>query len=435
MWMPDIIAIKRDGGELNSEELQYIISGITSGEISREQIGAWLMAVYNNDMVLQEKTEFTRLMRDSGEVLNWPNESHLYVDKHSTGGVGDKMSLALAPALAACGLKVPMIAGRSLAHTGGTIDKLEAIPGFNTDGGKEDIHRVVNSVGCCIFAQSQRITPADGVLYSIRDVTATVPSVPLITASIISKKSAEGIANLILDIKVGRAAFMEEVADARILARSMIEVGKGLGMNVRVLLTSMDVPIGSHVGNSHEIIEILDILEGGGSWDTVSLIAIQGAHLLQMSGIVDSVEQGQIKILESISTGAAAATFRRMCAAQGVSQVVLEDIRSHLDIAPNSFTLHSAIDGWVEYIDALELAKVASELGAGRSSAEEDVDHGVGVTIHAEVGKRVAEGELVLSLDHREEELSEEMMQRLEACLSISESSVGIVERLIEVIE
>ena len=435
MWMPDLIALKRDGGKLSSEELQFIISGIISGEVSKEQIGAWLMAVYHKGMDVEERTEFTRLVRDSGQVLEWKNESHLYVDKHSTGGVGDKMSLALAPALAACGLKVPMIAGRSLAHTGGTIDKLEAIPGFNTDGGEEEIHRVVDSVGCCIFAQSERITPADGILYAIRDVTATVPSVSLITGSIISKKSAEGIANLILDIKVGKAAFMKEIEQARELARSMIDVGNGLGMNVRVMLTSMDVPIGSHIGNSHEVIEILDILEGRGSLDTISLITSQGAHLLQMSGLVKNLEEGHEMIAKSLNTGTAKSAFKSMCASQGVSQEVLDDIRIHLDIAPNSFTLNSSIEGWVSYLDALELAKVASELGAGRSSAEEEVDHGVGITIHAEVGTLVKIGQPIMTLDYREGVLSDELKRRLEASILISKSEVEPINRLLEVIE
>lgn len=435
MRMPDIIEAKRDGLVLTSEQMEHFIEGVATGNIPGEQIGAWLMAVYQNGMTMDERTEFTRLMRDSGEVIDWQDGKNLYVDKHSTGGVGDKMSLVLAPALAACGLKVPMIAGRGLAHTGGTIDKLESIPGFNTDGGEKEIRDAIETAGCCIYAQSQRITPADGVLYAIRDVTATVPSVPLITASIISKKSAEGVGNLVLDIKVGSAAFMQQVDEARELAHSMIEVGKRLGMQIRVLLTQMDLPIGTHIGNSHEVIEILDILEGTGSWDSISLIAIQGAHLLQMSGMVETVEQGQMRVLETLSNGSAAAHFRRMCAAQGVSQQVLNDLSSHLDIAPFSFTLHSAMDGWVEDIDALELSKVLCELGAGRVSAEDDVDHGVGAVIKSEIGKQVAEGDLILSVHHREEELSEHYMQRLESCIGISDTPVSIQERLIEVIE
>ena len=435
MRMPDIIAVKRDGLVLSSEEMEFFIEGVASGNIPSEQIGAWLMAVYQNGMNMEERTEFTRLMRDSGEVIDWQENKNLYVDKHSTGGVGDKMSLVLAPALAACGLKVPMIAGRGLAHTGGTIDKLESIPGFNTDGGEKEIRETIETAGCCIYAQSRRISPADGVLYAIRDVTATVPSVPLITASIISKKSAEGVANLVLDIKVGSAAFMQHLDEARKLAHSMIEVGKGLGMQVRVLLTKMDLPIGTHIGNSHEVIEILQILDGTGSWDSISLIAIQGAHLLQMSGLVETIEQGQMRVLETLSNGSAAAHFRRMCAAQGVSQQVLDDLQGNLDIAPFSFTLHSAIDGWVEDINALELSKVLCELGAGRTSAADDVDHGVGAVINSEIGKQVKEGDLILSIHHREEELSEQQMQRLESCISISESPVSSEERLIEVIE
>ncbi|MDP6011621.1 MAG: thymidine phosphorylase [Candidatus Poseidoniaceae archaeon] len=435
MLIPNIIETKRDGLVLTNEQMKHFIEEVAAGNIPNEQIGAWLMAVFQNGMTMDELTEFTRLMRDSGEVIDWGVDKNLYVDKHSTGGVGDKMSLVLAPALAACGLKVPMISGRGLAHTGGTIDKLESIPGFNSDGGEQEIRAAIESAGCCIYAQSQRIAPADGVLYAIRDVTATVPSIPLITASIISKKSAEGVENLVLDIKVGSAAFMQHIEEARELAHSMIEVGKGLGMNVRVLLTQMDLPIGTHIGNSHEVIEIIDILDGTGSWDSISLIAIQGAHLLQMSGLVESVEQGQMRVLETLSNGSAAAHFRSMCAAQGVSQQVLNDISSHIDFAPYSFTLHSATDGWVENIDAMELSKVLCELGAGRVSAEDDIDHGVGAVINSEIGKQVKEGDLILTVHHREEELDEYQMQRLESCIGISHSPVSIHERLIEVIE
>lgn len=435
MLMPDIIANKRDGKELSEDELAFVVDGVCDGSIRAEQLGAWLMAVYNNSMSMKERITLTELMRDSGEVIDWQGLTPIIVDKHSTGGVGDKVSLALAPALAACGLKVPMIAGRGLAHTGGTIDKLESIPGYTTSANERDIRRTIGFAGCCIYSQSTNIAPADSILYAIRDVTATVPSIPLITASIISKKSAEGLSCLVLDIKVGSAAFMQNLGEARALAKSMIEVGEGVGMEVRALLTRMENPIGSHIGNAHEVLEILDILDGSGSWDTISLIAMQGGHLLQMAGIVDTVEAGQMKILSTLSDGSAKHHWDLMCESQGVTNEVINQMRDYLVTGEHRFTLHSNIDGWVEDIDAMELAKILSELGAGRSELGQEIDHSVGAVINAKVGTQVSEGDLILAVEHPNDELSEEIMTRLESCITVSASQVSVPDRLIEVIK
>ena len=435
MLMPDVIANKRDGKELSENELAFVVDGVCDGSIRAEQLGAWLMAVYNNSMSMEERITLTKLMRDSGEVVDWQGLTPLIVDKHSTGGVGDKVSLALAPALAACSLKVPMIAGRGLAHTGGTIDKLESIPGYTTSGNERDIRRTIGFAGCCIYSQSTNIAPADSILYAIRDVTATVPSIPLITASIISKKSAEGLSCLVLDIKVGSAAFMQSLEEARTLAKSMIEVGEGVGIEVRALLTRMENPIGTHIGNAHEVLEILDILEGTGSWDTISLIAMQGGHLLQMAGLVDTVEAGQMKILSTFSDGSAKHHWDLMCESQGVTKEVINQMRDYLETGENKFTLHSNMDGWVEDIDAMELAKVLSELGAGRSEIGQEIDHSVGAVIHAKVGAQVSEGDMILAVEHQNDELSEEIMTRLESCIAVSSSPISVPDRLIEVIE
>ena len=266
MRIQDILAHKRDGLELNDEELVFFVGAVSDNTASMEQVGAFLMATYINGMTKREKVAFTKYMMHSGFVFKWenllPNHSHLVVDKHSTGGVGDKMSIPLAPALAACGLKVPMIAGRGLGHTGGTIDKLESIPGYKPDLDPRDIQKIVSDTGCVIASQSAQMIPADKTFYAVRDVTSTVSSLPLITGSIVSKKASEGLAALILDIKVGSAAFMKTIEQAEELAHSMIETAEGLGVKTRALLSWMENPIGTMTGNALEIQESVDILNG-----------------------------------------------------------------------------------------------------------------------------------------------------------------------------
>ena len=257
------------GKELSSGEIEQFIELVGLHELSENQIEPWLKAVHQYGLSSKETTILTKAMRDTGMVLSWPEDHHLFADKHSTGGVGDKMSIPLAPALAACGLKVPMLSGRGLGHTGGTIDKLESIPGFNTSQNPENMQGIIASVGCCIAAQSAEIAPADGLLYAIRDVTNTVDSIPLICASIISKKAAENPKSLVLDVKCGSAAFMQTESEARELATAMVETAKGLGINTLAQLTRMDHPIGTSIGNSLEIIESIEILQGKGQRDPV----------------------------------------------------------------------------------------------------------------------------------------------------------------------
>ena len=284
--------------------LAQFIRSVATRSIPVSSIEKWLKSVHRNGISVEETTVLTREMMESGSILNW-NDNRLVVDKHSTGGVGDKMSLMLAPALAACGLKIPMLAGRGLGHTGGTIDKLESIPGFNCLLSPEQMQKQVNEIGCCIAAQNDSIAPADGLLYAIRDVTNTIDSIPLITASIISKKAAEGLGSLVLDVKCGSAAFMKTQSDAEALAKSMVGAAKGLGINAIAQITKMDYPIGKYVGNSLEVIGSIEILQGNGSSDTRELVVIQGSSLLIQSGLVSNKHDAEKMICSVLDNGQA----------------------------------------------------------------------------------------------------------------------------------
>lgn len=381
MHVPALIAKKRDGLSLSKDELHWFVSNLD--EWSREQIGAFLMACQLKGLNDDETTALTLAMLDQGARLS-PRANA--VDKHSTGGVGDKMSLVLAPALHACGAVVPMLAGRGLAHTGGTIDKLESIPGFNTGLSLDEMNRNP----CFISRQTEEIAPADAVLYAIRDVTATVPCIGLITASILSKKAAEGIHALVLDVKFGRAAFMQEEHAARKLATSMVRVGHELGLTVIAQLTDMNRPIGRWLGNSHEIVETVACLKGSGPSDTMELVTSQALAL-------------GYDIAEVINNGSALKCFKEMMVRQGVNRKVAEqlidDPWSVLVRETTPYVVHATSSGVVMDLDALTIGEVLCEAGAGRSTPNQPVNHGVGIELHAKVGHSVTRGDPVLTLD------------------------------------
>ncbi|NXA02833.1 TYPH phosphorylase, partial [Nesospiza acunhae] len=317
--LPTLIRKKRDGERLEDAEIRSFVRGVTEGTAQQGQIGAMLMAIRLRGMDAGETLALTRAMASSGRTLAWPPAWHgLLVDKHSTGGVGDKVSLALAPALAACGCKVPMISGRGLGHTGGTLDKLEAIPGFRVSQSPEEMQHILARVGCCIVGQSAELVPADRVLYGLRDVTATVDSLPLITASILSKKAAERLSALVLDVKFGEAALYPTQESARELARSLVEVGAHLGIRTAALLTRMEQPLGRAVGNALEVLEALQCLEGGGPPDLRHLVTALGGVLLWQSGMATGAEQGRERLARALDDGSALGTFEAMLGAQGV---------------------------------------------------------------------------------------------------------------------
>ena len=388
MRIPELIALKRDGKELTDKQISFLVNSIASNRIQPEQIGAFLMATYIQGMSTEETTKLTESMRDSGIKFEWENKQHV-VDKHSTGGVGDKISIPLAPILASIGLKVPMIAGRGLEHTGGTIDKLESIHGFNTKLNPDKIMKIVNEIGCVITTQTEEMIPADRILYAIRDLTSTVASLPLITASIISKKAAEGISSLVLDVKVGSAAFMKDLDSATKLAKSMVETGNKMGIKTTALLTEMNNPLGLMSGNALEIIESINLLKGGGPEDCRELIIAQGAELLLSSGLEDSEHKAKIKIENKLNNGSALKKFKEMIIAQGVERKFAEKVCNEPEILIKSCKHKSELfldeSGYISSINAMEIAQFILENGGGRTFREQRINHNVGVELHVKI--------------------------------------------------
>ncbi|XP_029018781.1 thymidine phosphorylase [Betta splendens] len=423
--IPNLIKKKRDGEALSDEEIAAFVQAVTHGTIQDSQIGAMLMAIWQRGMAVAETDALTREMMSSGEVMSWPKEwAGLVVDKHSTGGVGDKVSLVLAPALAACGCKVPMISGRSLAHTGGTLDKLESIPGFNIQQSTHQILEILGSVGCCIVGQTELLVPADRVLYAVRDATSTVDSLPLITASIISKKGAESLSALILDVKFGRGALYKNLHDARELAQSLVRAGNGLGIRTGAVLSFMDTTIGRCVGNSLEVIESLEALKGNGPEDLMELVSTLGAALLLMTGLVPELSEGRRRVSEAVTSGAALTRFRAMMEAQGVAAETAQTLCSpHADyhrVLRKSIyqtELKTPGDGLVLDVDGLALAQVLHKLGSGRSRAGQPINHSVGAELLVSLGQRVRRGIPWLRLHYEDPAPSPDQMDRLHNAL------------------
>ena len=348
------------------------------------------------------------------------------------------MSLMLAPALAACGVEVPMLAGRGLGHTGGTIDKLESIPGFNCQLTPSEMRGCVDEIGCCIAAQNDAIAPADGLLYAIRDVSDTVDSVPLITASIVSKKAAEGLKALVLDVKCGKAAFMKTEEQATKLARSMVNTAKGLGINTIAQVTEMDEPIGSHIGNALEVLESVEVLNGRGTKDTHDLVALQGGAILKLLGLVSTQLEGEQRISQSLGNGTAAKRFERMCTAQGVTpktaSALLDDPKSVLESARHVTVFKSKSDGWVESIDSMLIAEVLREHGAGRFNIEDTIDSAVGCVLFTAKGGELQSGSAWCEIHHNQP-LSPSQKRALNHALNLSSTKIEGNQRLIKVVE
>jgi pyrimidine-nucleoside phosphorylase len=421
-----------------SISISDFIEGVVDGSLTDDEIILWLKEVYENGMSDSEVAELTIMMRDSGVTLDWGGNTKVG-DKHSTGGVGDKVSIPLAPCLAACGLSVPMISGRGLGHTGGTLDKLESIPGFNTDIDNDSLRRQVDRIGLAIIGQKSDLVPADKRLYSLRDVTGTVASIPLITSSIISKKAAEGITSLVLDVKFGRAAFMESIESARELAESMVGVSKELGISTIAVLSSMNRPIGYSVGNSLEILESVETMLGRGPADLEELVCVLGGLLLESSGISNDFDEGASMILDSLYDGSAFKKFVEMTVSQGgsadlfESEISLLEGLGLLDRRLSSNTIEAVEGGWIEDIDAMSIAKICLEMGAGRLSLGDDIDHQVGVAMEVQVGDIVEKGDILATVYHREGDISQ-ILDRLEAAFEFSDNEPEVRSRIIEVI-
>jgi len=397
--VPSLIAAKRDGRALADPEIQAIIGGAARGDIPDYQLSALLMAIVWRGMTTRELEAWTIAMIDSGERLRWDRLGAAVVDKHSTGGVGDKISLALAPLAAACGLTVPMIAGRALGHTGGTLDKLEAIPGYRTALSTAEIGRVLARAGFVLAGQTARLVPADRALYALRDATATVESIPLIASSILSKKVAEGARALVMDVKVGSGAFLPEPARARALARTLIALGRRLHLPVRAVLTDMDQPLGAAIGNAAEVREAIDVLRGGGPADVRALTVRLGAEMLALGGVARDRRDGARRIEAAIASGAGLERLRLGVRLQGGDPRVVDDPR-RLPRARHARIVRAARRGVVARVDAGLLGRAATLLGAGRLRKEDRIAPGAGILLHAKLGASVARGDALATVEY-----------------------------------
>lgn len=404
MLAQEVIRKKRDGERLDPEEITFFVKGLADGSVTEGQVAALAMAVFFKGMVVDERVALTLAMRDSGEVLDWSDLSAPVLDKHSTGGVGDNVSLMLAPALAACGAAVPMISGRGLGHTGGTLDKFDSIPGYQTQPDNALFKKVVKEVGCAVIGQTGNLAPADKRFYAIRDVTGTVESIDLITASILSKKLAAGLQGLVLDVKWGTGAFMSTAEDARNLARSLVDVANGAGLKTTALITDMNEPLASAAGNAVEMQNAVDFLKGSAIdnrlWDVT---VAQGGELLATGGLAETAEAGTDMMRAAFESGRAAEVFARMVSALGGPADFMEKTEFYLAKAPVEAPVYPAHEGIVTGIDARAVGIAVVELGGGRRTAADVIDPAVGLTDLAGIGNRV-DADAPIAIVHAKDE-------------------------------
>ena len=396
MYMPELIRKKRDGGELTAEEISYIINGCVSEEVPDYQLSAFAMAVFFRGMTKAETVALTLAMRDSGDKADLSGIRCVKVDKHSTGGVGDKTTLIVAPIVAACGVKVAKMSGRGLGHTGGTVDKLEAIPGFQTSISPQKMRETVESCGLSVTGQSGNMCPADKKLYALRDVTATVDSIPLIASSIMSKKLADGSDCILLDVKTGSGSFMKTLDDSRLLARTMVDIGRGAGVKTAALITNMDAPLGKAVGNSLEVIESVDILKGNTFGDLWTVCRELSCRMLMLAGIGDREKCAEL-VDEAVSSGEALRRFEMMVKSQGGDVSYIENT-SKFEKAAFSREVYAPADGYITHMDSENIGLTAVLLGAGREKKEDNIDPAAGIVISAKTGDFVKRGELLATL-------------------------------------
>ena len=396
----DLIRQKRDGGVLDRAAIDFFIAGVTRGTLPDYQTSALLMAILLRGMTPDETAGLTDAMVRSGVRVSYPGLPGTPVDKHSTGGVGDKTSLVLAPLAAACGAYVPMMSGRGLGHTGGTLDKLEAIPGFRTGLSLDELKAAVASVGCALIGQTSEIAPADRKLYALRDVTSTVESIPLICASIMSKKIAEGIGGLVLDVKTGTGAFMKTREASRALAEALVGIGRAAGVRTEALITRMDAPLGREVGNASEVIESIETLKGSGPAELEQLSVLLAARMLVVAGVASDDADAETRVRAAIASGAGVEKLRQIIEHQGGDPRVIDDY-ARLPSAPDVEVVTAPRSGFVTGLEAENVGRAAVALGAGRERLEDVIDHGVGITVVAAPGIEVRSGDAVLQIRHR----------------------------------
>ncbi|MEV2276541.1 thymidine phosphorylase [Nocardiopsis sp. NPDC049922] len=408
----EIIRAKRDGAELTSEQIDWVIDAYTRGEIAEEQMSALAMAVFLRGMNRGEVSRWTEAMLASGDRLDFSDLARPTTDKHSTGGVGDKITLPLTPTVAACGAAVPQLSGRGLGHTGGTLDKLESIPGWRASLSTDEMRAVLSSTGGVICAAGPGLAPADRKLYALRDVTGTVESIPMISASIMSKKLAEGTGSLVLDVKVGSGAFMKDVDSARELARTMVDIGNDHGVRTVALLTDMETPLGRQVGNALEVAEAVEVLSGGGPADVVELTVALAREMLAAAGLRPG-EDGVKDPAEALRDGSALASWKEIIRAQG------GDPDAPLPVAAETRVVLAPASGTLTRLDAYPVGLAAWRLGAGRARKEDAVSFGAGVTLHAKPGETVTAGEPLFTLHADEAERFERAAEALEGAFEI----------------
>lgn len=424
--MYHIIERKKQKQELTESEIKWVIAGLMDGTVPDYQMTALLMAIFLNGMTTAETAYLTDAMLYSGTALNFDGDN--VVDKHSTGGIGDKASFILAPIAAACGVKVPMIAGRGLGFTGGTVDKVEAIPGFKTAISLKKFEQLLNERGLVLIGQTGEIAPADKRIYALRDVTATIDSIPLITASIMSKKLAEGANGIVMDIKVGSGAFMSNKRDAKKLAKSILKTAKRFNKNAVTLLTNMNQPLGDTVGHSLEIIESIETLKGKGPKDLTELSLTLAAHMIHIGGVEKTYSKALKRAKESIKSGAALKAFEDLIQNQNGNAKVTKDY-SILDMAPETTQVLAAKTGYIKSFDNKQIGFLCTELGGGRKVKTDKIDFGVGFKFHKKIGSKVKEGEPILTIYHRKNQV--EKVQNI--CETFQKEVIKITKTEVEV--
>ena len=433
MRMYDIILKKRANLPLSDKEIRFVIDGYVNGEIPDYQVSALLMTIVFNGMNARELGTLTLAMAQSGNMVDLSNIDGITVDKHSTGGVGDKTTLIIAPLVAACGGKVAKMSGRGLGHTGGTIDKMESISNLKVSLEKDAFINQVNKIGLAVIGQSEGLAPADKKLYALRDVTGTVDSIPLIASSVMSKKLASGAQAILLDVKVGSGAFMKNIEDARELAKAMVDIGKENGRSVKAILTDMDRPLGHDIGNALEIREVIDTLKGHGPEDLTHECIIMAAHMLVLSHICD-YETALSRVQEALDSGAALERLRMMIDAQGGDSRVIDD-ESLLAIGKFTYDVTAPQDGYITYMNTEQCGIASVMLGAGRTVKDGPIDYSAGIVMHKKTGDAVRMGERIATLYASDESLFTNAAQTYLAAITIGNTAPKVVDTILDVVE
>ncbi|WP_456082935.1 thymidine phosphorylase [Leptotrichia sp.] len=434
MRIVDLIEKKREKEELTKEEIKFLLNEYLMGNVPDYQMSAFLMATYFNDMTAGELLEFTMTMRDSGDTVEFDDIDKFLVDKHSTGGVGDKVTIVLAPILSALGMGTTKLSGKGLGHTGGTIDKFESIKGFKFSKTRDDVVKIANKTGIGLMGYSDKIVPLDKKIYALRDVTATVPSIPLIASSIMSKKLAIQSDVIILDVKVGDGAFMKDIEHAKELARRMIEIGTGAGRKVKVVLSNMDEPLGYLIGNANEIIESIEMLKGNAPKDLKEVVYTIAELALKAKGEITELSEGIEKIDAVINSGLALSKLREFIAESGGNGDLVDDY-SILPAAKNKIEVFSNKEGYVSKIKAEEVGKAAMIIGAGRATKEDEVDHAVGLKILKKVGDKIKKGEKIAEIYYNDAKNVEDSKNMILDAYVLQDEKVLEPKAILEIIE